>query len=128
MRRDSDVPDPSPMVSEEHENEQEPVGRRRDHEEVGSHDLADVISQECAPGLRGRPVPTSHVFSHGRLRDVDPEFQQFAVNARCAPTGVSLLSGEEMTAQRAARCRSRGRFCVRSFHVVDFSMRRPARL
>ena len=77
-------------MGEEHQHEQEAVGRRRDHEEIGRDDLADVIPQECAPGLRGRPAPTCHVFRHRRLRDVDPEFQQFAVDPRRAPARVRL--------------------------------------
>lgn len=71
-------------------DEQEAIGRRRDHEEIGRDDLADVISQERAPGLRGRLAPAPHVFRDGRLRDVDPEFQQFAMNPRRAPTRVRL--------------------------------------
>ena len=54
MRGDRDVADASPIVGEEHQDEQEAAGRRRDHEEIGRHDLADVIPQERAPGLRGR--------------------------------------------------------------------------
>jgi hypothetical protein len=34
-----------------HEDEQEAVGHRRDDEEIGRHDPADVILQERAPGL-----------------------------------------------------------------------------
>ena len=51
MRGDRHVPDASPIVSEEHQDEHETVGRSRDHEEIGRHDLADVIPQERPPGL-----------------------------------------------------------------------------
>jgi len=54
MRGDRDVADASPIVGEEYQDEQEAVGRRRDHEEIGRHDRADVMPQERAPGLRGR--------------------------------------------------------------------------
>ena len=84
MRRDRDMPDPSPIVSQEHQHEQEAVGRSRNHEEVGRYDLADVIPQERAPGLRGRLALSHHVFCDGRLTNVDAEFQQFAVNPWCA--------------------------------------------
>ena len=90
MRGDRDVPDASPIVGEEHQDEQEAVGHRRDHEEIGRDDLADVIPQERAPGLRGRLAPAPHVFRDGRLTDVDPEFQQFAMNPRRAPARVRL--------------------------------------
>jgi hypothetical protein len=47
------VPDASPIVGEEYQDEQEVVRRGRDDEEIGDHDLADVILQEGGPGLRG---------------------------------------------------------------------------
>jgi hypothetical protein len=90
MRGDRDVPDTSPIVGEEHQDEQEAGGHGRDDEEIGRHDLADVIPQERAPGLRGRPAPATRVFRDGRFTDVDPEFQQFAVNPRRAPARVRL--------------------------------------
>ena len=40
MRGDRHVPDASPIVGEEHQDEQEAAGRRRDHEEIGRHNLA----------------------------------------------------------------------------------------
>ena len=43
MHRDRDVVDPAPVVGDEHEDEQEAVSHRRDHEEIGCHDLADMI-------------------------------------------------------------------------------------
>jgi hypothetical protein len=90
MSSDRDMPDASPVVREEHEDEQEAIGRRRDHEKIGRHDLADVIPQERAPRLRWRLTPVAHVFCDCRLTDVDPQFQQFAMNPRRAPTRVRL--------------------------------------
>ena len=52
MPGDRDVPDASPTVREKHQHEQEAIGRGRDHEEIGRHDLAGAISQKCAPRLR----------------------------------------------------------------------------
>jgi hypothetical protein len=49
--------------------------RSRDYEEIGRHDLADVIPQEPARGLRWKLAPAHHVLRDGRLTDVDPEFQ-----------------------------------------------------
>jgi hypothetical protein len=90
IRGDRHVPDASPIVGEEHQDEQETVGRSRDHEEIGRHDLADVIPQEGALCLRRRLARAHHVFRDGRLTDVDSEFQQFAVDPRRAPTRVRL--------------------------------------
>jgi hypothetical protein len=56
MCGDRDVPDAAPIVREEDQDEQETVGHRRDYEEIGRHDLADVIPQERAPLTTSRPV------------------------------------------------------------------------
>ena len=42
MRGDGHVPDASPVVPEEHQDEHESVGDGRDREEVGCDDLADA--------------------------------------------------------------------------------------
>ena len=90
LRGDRDVPDASPIVGEEYQDEQEAVRRGRDDEEIGGHDLADVILQERAPGLRRGLAPADHVFRDGGLTDVDPEFQQFAMDPWCAPAWVCV--------------------------------------
>jgi hypothetical protein len=51
MRGDRHVSDASPIVGEEHQDKHEAAGHSRDHEEIGRHDLADVIAQERAPRL-----------------------------------------------------------------------------
>ena len=90
MRRDRDVRDATPIVCEQHQHEQEAVGHRRNHEEIGRHDLADVIPQKRGPGLRGRLTAAHHVFRNGRLTEIDPEFQPFAMNPGRAPPRVCL--------------------------------------
>ena len=52
MRGDRHVPNTSPIVGEEHQGKHEAVGHGRDHEEISRHNLAEVIPQEGAPGLR----------------------------------------------------------------------------
>ena len=60
MCRDRDVSDASSIVREEDQYEQETVGHGRDDEEIGRHDLADVIRknvrQVCDGGWRRRPM------------------------------------------------------------------------
>jgi hypothetical protein len=51
MVGDGDVADPSLVVREDDEHEQQPVGDRWHDEEIGSHDLADVVGQERSPPL-----------------------------------------------------------------------------
>ena len=74
MRGDRDVPNASPIMGEEHEDEQEAVGDGGDDEEIGRYDLADVILQEGAPGLGWWLAPAPHVFRDGGRTDVEPEF------------------------------------------------------
>ena len=48
MVGDGDVDDPSPVVREDDEHEQQPVGDPWHDEEIGSHDLADLVGQDSA--------------------------------------------------------------------------------
>lgn len=43
--------------------------------EIRGHELADVIRQEHAPCLRGRPSGPRHVLRDRGLPDLNPEFQ-----------------------------------------------------
>jgi predicted nucleic acid-binding protein len=45
------------------QDEQETVGHRRDDEEIGRHDLPDVIPHERAPSLGWRLASAPHVFA-----------------------------------------------------------------
>jgi hypothetical protein len=58
MRGDRHVADASSIMGEEHQDEQEPVGRGRDDEEISRNNLADVILQEGAPRLRRLSIPS----------------------------------------------------------------------
>jgi hypothetical protein len=46
-----DVDDPPPVVREDDGDEQQPIGDRGHDEEIGSHDLADMVSEEGPPRL-----------------------------------------------------------------------------
>ena len=67
MCGDRDVLDPSPVMGEEDEDEQQTARCRRDHEEVRGHNLADMVAEERAPGLRGRLALPDHVLRHRRF-------------------------------------------------------------
>src|ERR1700680_2173266 len=47
-----------------------------------------VVMQEGPPSLAGRPPPFDHVLGDARLRDLKPEFEQFAVDAWRAPKRI----------------------------------------
>ena len=51
MLGDRHVDDPSTVVREDDEHEQQPERDRRHDEEVGGHDLARVIGEERPPRL-----------------------------------------------------------------------------
>jgi hypothetical protein len=40
-----------PVVRQQHQDEQEAIGHRGDNEDIGRHDLTDVIPQERPPRL-----------------------------------------------------------------------------
>ena len=58
------------------------------NEQVHSGNIWRVVMQEGPPSLAGRPSPFDHVFGDARLRDLEPQLEQFAVNAWRAPKWV----------------------------------------
>src|SRR5271166_6491626 len=60
--------------------------------------LLGVILPECAPGLRRRLATAHHVFGYAALPDVNAEFEQLTVDARCTPTGIlSAHSADQLS-------------------------------
>ena len=51
-------------------------------EEVDGHRALDVILKESPPCLRGRPPTVDHVLADTGFADVNPQFEEFAVDAR----------------------------------------------
>src|SRR5215472_6441486 len=60
----------------------------RHGKEIDRDQLLEVIVQEGAPSLRGRLSATHHVFADAGFADLNAEFEQFTVDAGCAPTCV----------------------------------------
>src|SRR5712671_6113339 len=60
----------------------------RDNEQVHGGDILSMITQKGAPSLAWRPASLDHVFGDTRLRDLKPELEEFAVDARRAPKWV----------------------------------------
>ena len=85
---DRHMHDTTALMRENDQHEQESAGCRRDDEEVSGRNLLKVVGEERSPGLRGWFVSAYHVLRDGRLRDVEPEFQQLAVNAGRAHNGL----------------------------------------
>ena len=61
---------------------------RRHREEIDGDQLLGMILQERAPGLRRRFAAAHHVFADAALTDVHAEFEQFAMDAGCTPSGI----------------------------------------
>jgi hypothetical protein len=57
-----------------------------------------MILQERAPGLLGWLSPADEVLAHARLADIDAELQEFVVNARCSPAGISAAHAADQCA------------------------------
>ena len=87
---DREVRDATALMSKDHQDEQEAARRGRNHEEICGHHLSEVIRQERAPCLGRRLSIADQVFRDPGLTDVNPEFQQFAVDPRSAPQRVRL--------------------------------------
>src|SRR5215467_10162402 len=75
-----------------------------------------MIFEESLPGLRGRFAVPRQQPRNGALRDLDTEFQEFSVDARCSPERVggghlpdqSSNLGTDLWATDALRSRKPG--------------------
>src|SRR5215469_11131792 len=61
---------------------------RRHNKQVHGGNIWRMITQEGSPSLTGWYPPFDHVLGDARLRDVKPQLEQFAVDARSAPKWV----------------------------------------
>jgi len=75
-------------------------------EEINGDQLRHMVLQERSPSLGRRFCAPHHILADAGLSDVDAEFEQFAMNARCAPTWV--FSTHSAIKSRTAR-ETRGR-------------------
>jgi hypothetical protein len=62
------------------------------HRADDSHGL-DVIFKEGLPGLRGWLWSACKVLAYARFADVDAQFEQFPMDARCTPERILEFSG-----------------------------------
>src|SRR5882757_5027526 len=76
------------------------------NEQVHGGNVWRVVTQEGPPSLAGRPPPFDHVLGDARLRDLKPEPEQFAVNARRAPKRVFDAHPQDQRAQLRVDLRS----------------------
>jgi len=90
MRGHADMDQLSSPVMQGDEAKQHPYCDRWNDEQIDGDNRAGVIVQKGPPGLRWRSPDPQHVLRHRRLGNIDPEPEQFAVNARCSPQRISV--------------------------------------
>ena len=59
--------------------------QRWNHAEIDRRDGFRLVVQERPPSLRWRPSAPDHIFGDRRLSDLEPEHEQFTMDARRAP-------------------------------------------
>ena len=88
----------------------------RHGDEIDGDQLLGMILKECRPALRGRFVTSQHVFADTALSDVDAEFEEFAMDAGCTPSGIlpahladqiSVFARNDRSSRLAAPSKSR---------------------
>ena len=82
------------------------VSQRPSPPYVDGDQVADVVREERAPGLRRREAPLRHQPGHGVLSDVNSDLQEFAMDFGRAPQGIGCgLSGNQSADFRGDRGR-----------------------
>jgi len=80
---------------------------RWNNEQVHGGNVRRVVAQEGPPSLAGGPpLPLDHVLGNARLRDLKPELEQFAVDARRAPKRIFDADPPDQHAQLGVDLRS----------------------
>ena len=88
MARHVEMEDPTPIVSKDHEHEQDSARQRRHREEIDRDGRLEVVHEEGAPALRRWLLPPRHQPRNRSLRDREPQFQQLSMDPRRAPEWV----------------------------------------
>ena len=83
-----EVDDAPAMVGEHDEDEEHAQARGGHREEIEGDQVADMVGEERAPGLRRLGAPLRHQPGDGALGDVDAELQEFAMDSGRAPQGI----------------------------------------
>ncbi len=92
MRCHVEMNDPSPVMGQDKEAEQQSIMNGEDQEEVTGGSMDHVVSQKGPPALGGWPlISFFHVFGNGGFRHIVTQQAQFRLNPRGSPKRV--LSG-----------------------------------
>jgi hypothetical protein len=88
MLGDVEVDDAPPLVGQHDRDEEHPPARRGHREEIDRHQVADMVGEERAPGLRRRGGPSRDQPGDGALGHLEAELQEFAMDSGGAPQGI----------------------------------------
>src|SRR4051794_4439310 len=88
MSRDAKLENAPPVVCQHQEHVEHLKPERRHGEKVDGNHALHMVVQEGSPRLGRRLAPPYHVFGDGRLGNLDPEFEQFAMNTRSTPPRI----------------------------------------
>ena len=88
MLGDIEMDDPSAIVSEHDENEEDAQACRGNREEIEGDEIPDVIGEERPPRLGWRCAPLRQQSGNGTLREGDAELEELGMDAWCTPEGI----------------------------------------
>ena len=90
MTSDIEVQDASTVMANEKEAVKHAERERRDREEIHRRDGLAVIAKKRQPAFGGFWAPgcSSHPAGDGRLRYLEAQHEDFAVDARCTPSWI----------------------------------------
>ena len=89
------VNDAATLMRENDEDVENAERDCRDGEEIDRGKLFGVVYQKCTPCLRGRFWMSGQLLGDSCLRDIDSEFEQFAMNSRSSPEGIIFTHGAD---------------------------------
>lgn len=88
MRRDPKLENAPAIVRQHQEDVEYLKSNGRDCEKVQGNETLHLVFRECAPPLGRRFSMSQHVFANGWLGDLDTQFEQLTMDARCAPQRI----------------------------------------
>ena len=96
------------MVIKYNHGIEHPKRRGRDDEHIDRDDDRHMVPQKAAPSRGGSFRAPRQIPSNRGLTDLDAEFEEFAVDARCAPERVVEARLTDQVAYFVARLRPSG--------------------
>ena len=88
VRGDAKPQDLSPAVPHDQQSIEQSERDGRNHKQIHRRNAICMIAQERLPALRRRPSPAHHILGNAGLPDIDPELEQFAMDARRTPQRI----------------------------------------